>query len=163
VPFPDPQPGLVIRYAYLWRSEEEQGRQEGAKDRPCAVVLTTRRDGDKLIVVVAPITHTPPRDPGAAIELPGAVKQRLRLDGERSWIITHEVNVFTWPGPDLRPANPGDRVLEFAHGYLPRALTKAVIDGVRVQMSQGLAKIVKRDEPGLAGTSRHGVRRGEQE
>jgi hypothetical protein len=40
VPLPDPQPGLVIRYAYLrryaylWLSQEARGRQEGAKDRP---------------------------------------------------------------------------------------------------------------------------------
>ena len=163
MPLPAPQPGLVIRYAYLWRSEEEQGRQEGAKDRPCAVVLTTRRDGDRLIVVVAPITHTPPHDPKAAIEIPAAAKERLRLDDERCWIITSEVNVFTWPGPDLRPVNPGDRALGFAYGYLPRGLAKAMMDGVREQMRVGLAKIVKRGEPGPARAFRQGMRRGERE
>lgn len=163
MPFPDPQPGLVIRYAYLWRSEEAQGREEGTKDRPCAVVLTTKRDGDRLIVVVAPITHAPPADPRAAIEVPAAVKRRLRLDDERSWIITSEVNVFTWPGPDLRPVDPTDRALGFAHGYLPRGLARAVIDGVREQMREGLAKIVQRDERGPGGTFRRRPPRGERE
>jgi mRNA-degrading endonuclease toxin of MazEF toxin-antitoxin module len=147
VPFPDPQPGLVIRYAYLWRSEEARGRDESTKDRPCAVVLATRRDDGRLIVVVAPITHASPHDPTAAIEVPVAVKARLRLDNARSWIVTSEVNFFTWPGPDLRPVDPGDRTLEFAYGYLPRGLAKAVVDGVREQMRMGLAKVVKRDEP----------------
>lgn len=163
MPLPDPQPGLVIRYAYLWRSEEARGREEGAKDRPCAVVLTTKRDGDRLIVVVAPITHASPHDPRAAIEIPAAVKARLRLDDERSWIITNEVNVFTWPGPDLRPVDPGDRALGFAHGYLPRGLAKAMIDGVREQMREGLAKIVRRDERGPAGTFHREIWHGERE
>jgi hypothetical protein len=163
VPFPDPQPGLVIRYAYLWRSEEARGRHEAAKDRPCAVVLATRREGDRLIVVVAPITHRAPTDPGAAIEVPAAIKRRLRLDDERSWVITSEVNMFTWPGPDLRPIDPGNRALGFAQGYLPRGLARAVIDGVRAQVRAGLAKIVQRDEPGPGGTFRHGTRDGDRE
>lgn len=163
MPFPDPQPGLVIRYAYLWRSEEARGREEASKDRPCAVVLTTRRDGDRLIVVVAPITHTRPHEPGAAIEVPATVKKRLRLDDERSWIVTNEVNIFTWPGPDLRPVDPGDRALGFAYGYLPRDLAKAVIDGLRGQVREGLAKIVQRDEGASAGRSPRGRRPGEPE
>ena len=36
---PDPQGGLVIRYDYLWVSEEGRGREVGAKVRPCAVVV----------------------------------------------------------------------------------------------------------------------------
>ena len=75
--FPDPQPGLVIRYAYLWRSEAERGREEGGKDRPCAVVLATKRGPEgKTTVVVAPITHSPPQDPKAAIEIPAAMTHR---------------------------------------------------------------------------------------
>ena len=37
--FPSPQPGLVIRYSYLWRREAAAGREEGVKDRPCAVIV----------------------------------------------------------------------------------------------------------------------------
>jgi hypothetical protein len=33
-----PQPGQVIRYAYLWWSEARVGREDGAKDRPCGVI-----------------------------------------------------------------------------------------------------------------------------
>lgn len=36
---PVPEPGLVIRYAYLWDREAREGRDEGSKDRPCAIVL----------------------------------------------------------------------------------------------------------------------------
>jgi hypothetical protein len=37
---PPPQPGQVIRYAYLWWNEARAGREDGAKDRPCGIVLT---------------------------------------------------------------------------------------------------------------------------
>ena len=36
---PEPERGLVIRYSYLWKSEHDEGRDEGIKDRPCAIVL----------------------------------------------------------------------------------------------------------------------------
>jgi len=38
VSLPTPRPGLVIRYSYLWAREHDQGREEGVKDRPCAVL-----------------------------------------------------------------------------------------------------------------------------
>ncbi|MGE3477663.1 MAG: hypothetical protein AB7H70_17820 [Rhodospirillaceae bacterium] len=47
--FPAPVPGLVIRYSYLWRDEFLKGREEGVKDRPCALVLVTyAEDGDEI-------------------------------------------------------------------------------------------------------------------
>jgi hypothetical protein len=45
VTWPVPRPGLVIRYSYLWESEVRQGREEGTKDRPCAIVLVVLRHG----------------------------------------------------------------------------------------------------------------------
>lgn len=100
---PSPQPGLVIRYSYLWVDEYEQGREEGVKDRPCAVVAAIRIDRDgKTRVLVVPITHSPPVG-SEAIEIPPAIKARLMLDAERSWIILSEANEFFWPGPDVPP------------------------------------------------------------
>jgi hypothetical protein len=46
VSWPVPRPGLVIRYSYLWESEARQGREEGVKDRPCAIVLVILREGE---------------------------------------------------------------------------------------------------------------------
>ncbi|HEY1936215.1 MAG TPA: hypothetical protein VGG99_29765 [Acetobacteraceae bacterium] len=136
---------MVIRYAFLWRSEEARGREEGVKDRPCAVVLATRRTGQALTVVVSPITHAVPPDPGAAVEIPAAVKARLKLDAARSWIVISEVNVFRWPGTDIRPIDPRDRSQGYAYGFLPSGLTRTTIDGVRDQMRRGVARIVARD------------------
>ena len=56
--FPAPFPGLVISYSYLWRKDYLAGREEGAKDRPCAVVLSRNTKGNDTVVTVAPITHS---------------------------------------------------------------------------------------------------------
>jgi hypothetical protein len=102
VKFPPPQPGLVIRYAYLWRRESNQGREDGVKDRPCAIVLSILNERGKTEAVVLPITHAPPSIASDAVEIPHAVGRRLGHDDARAWIVIAETNVFTWPGPDLR-------------------------------------------------------------
>ncbi|MDA9448290.1 MULTISPECIES: plasmid maintenance toxin (PemK-like) [unclassified Bradyrhizobium] len=96
--------GWIFRYAYLWDWQQREGREEGDKDRPCLVlaIVATDEEGTSIVRVL-PITHTPPANPADAIEIPAAVKARLRLDDERSWIVLIESNRFTWPGPDLRP------------------------------------------------------------
>ena len=121
MPLPEPVPGLVISYAYLWRNQRDQGRDEGLKDRPCVVVLAVKRGEGGQVLLVAPVTHAPPRTAREAIEVPTAVKRRLGLDDGRSWVVATELNRFTWPGPDLRPV-PG-RPGTFAYGLLPMLLT----------------------------------------
>jgi hypothetical protein len=85
VPLPEPVPGLVIRYSYLWYNEHRQGREEGQKDRPCAIVAAVR-SGESATprVLVLPVTHSPPQDAKLAVEIARRVKERLRLDANRS-------------------------------------------------------------------------------
>ena len=119
--FPTPVPGLVIRYSFLWREQAAKGHEEGDKDRPCAVVLvTTTEDGDEVVLVL-PVTHSPPSDARLAVEIPADTKRRLGLDDERSWIVVTDANRFVWPGPDLRPSIRGD-LASIAYGHLPRGL-----------------------------------------
>lgn len=133
--WPEPVPGLVIRYSYLWVSEHERGREEGVKDRPCAVVLALPGQN----VVVLPITHRPPPDGQAALEIPEPVKRRLRLDSERSWVVLTEANHFSWPGPDLRPRVNGD-LSTIVYGLLPRSFFHAIreefLRGVRARTTR---------------------------
>jgi len=120
--FPEPIVGLVISYSYVWRVEAEHGRTEGRKDRPCAIVLAfdspaaTEETKNKQVAVV-PVTHSPPSDPNIAIEIPPAIKRHLGLDHERSWVILNEINVFTWPGYDLRPIRDKEGCIDY--GVLP--------------------------------------------
>lgn len=123
--FPQPEPGLVIRYSYLWREQAERGQEEGEKDRPCAVLLATRTEDGEIVVIALPITHTPPQHSELAVEIPLLTKQRLGLDDDRSWIIISEANRFVWPGPDLRPRTPGDSS-SVSYGLLPAKLYEEV-------------------------------------
>ncbi len=119
---PIPERGLVISYAYLWRSEYEDGREEGVKDRPCVILLAVEEQAGATVVTVAPITHTWPASADAAVEIPATTKQRLGLDQSRSWVVVSEGNRFVWPGPDLRPIAAG----RFDYGFLPPGLFRQV-------------------------------------
>lgn len=139
---PPPVPGLVIRYSYLWHSEHLQGREEGRKDRPCAIIAAIRPDARVLLL---PITHRPPDRPDLAVEVPAKVKLRLRLDDGRSWIILSEWNEFTWPGPDLRPA-PGGGDYPIAYGMLPPGLFAIIRARFLAIIDSRAAKQVRRSE-----------------
>lgn len=139
---PLPQPGQVIRYAYLWWNEARIGREDGVKDRPCGVILTRITKSGQTIAYVLPITHTPPLKEEDGIEIPQATKRRLGLDTERSWIVTTEFNRFTWPGPDIKPNASGD----YVYGYLPETLMRLVSDQVKKHARDKLLKPVTRTE-----------------
>ncbi len=89
-----------------------------------------------------PITHTKPPSPDEAKEIPHDVKKRLGLDHEKSWIITTELNRFTWTGPDIRRTPSG----EFAYGYLSPGLTKKTRDQIQSHSREKRMAIIDRDE-----------------
>ena len=143
--WPTPRPGLVIRYSYLWRREALAGRDEGVKDRPCAVVLAFRDVDGRTRVFVLPITHSPPAPGEDAIEIPPMVKTRLGLDGDRSWISVGEANISHWPGPDIR-FPPGKGPESAAYGFLPPGFFRQVRDRFLAADRARKAAIVARTE-----------------
>ena len=143
--FPAPVPGLVIRYSYLWASEHARGQEEGVKDRPCAVVLASTDEAGGQTVTVLPISHTPPSNPLLAVEIPAATKRRLGLDDDRSWVVLTEANRFVWPGPDLRPLQPGDAA-SVAYGPLPYALFEDIRLKFIAALKASAARTVQRTE-----------------
>jgi hypothetical protein len=143
VPFPVPVPGLVIRYSYLWAAEHARGQEEGVKDRPCAIILTTANEAGDQVVTVLPISHTPPSNPLLAVEIPAAVKRRLKLDDARSWVVLSEANRFIWPGPDLRPLRPGD-AQSTAYGPMPYGLFEEIrIKFIAVLKNQVVSTVLR--------------------
>lgn len=124
-PIPDPKPGLVFRYDYLWSRDAASGHDQG-KDRPACLVVA----GDPLIapnfVVILPITHTPPSGDTVAVEIPAKVKAALLLDDARSWIIVSDFNVDQWPNGGLSPV-PGGKGA-WSYGFIPPGLFKQVKD-----------------------------------
>jgi len=147
VPLPAPVPGLVIRYSYLWHSEHLVGREEGQKDRPCAIVAALRSVDDPAVtrVLVLPVTHSPPAQAALAVEIPARVKERLGLDLDRSWVVLSEWNEFVWPGPDLRRAPRGDES-SVAYGMLPPGLFATIRDRFLALITARGARRVRRTE-----------------
>ena len=139
---PRPERGLVISYAYLWHREHVLGREDGAKDRPCVVVLAVEAEGGDFVVTVAPVTHAIPSTADAAIEIPVATKRRLGLDDAPSWILVGEGNRFVWPGPDSRPIDSG----VFAYGFLPPALFQRVPEKSRTHAVARRVRFVPRSD-----------------
>ena len=141
--YPAPAPGIVVRYSFLWSHEAETGAVEGRKDRPCAIVVALPKNEHGVSqVAVVPITHVAPHDPSTSIALPKAVKTALGLDAELSWVRLDELNVFSWPGHDLRLIPGTDRI---DYGALPRALFEQVRLGVLALHRARRAKRVDRD------------------
>jgi hypothetical protein len=140
---PTPVPGLVIRYSYLWNREYRQGRDEGQKNRPCAILAVIRADPTSDIRVVLPVTHSPPNDVDLAIEIPAKVKGRLRLGPEQSWVFLSEWNEFIWPGPDLRPVLHGGEA-SVAYGVLTPSFFAKIRDRFVALAEAGRANRVVR-------------------
>jgi hypothetical protein len=145
VALPEPVPGLVIRYSYLWRREYLQGLDEGQKDRPCAIVAAIRTDAGEHRVLVLPVTHSEPTPDVVALEIPATVKRRLGLDELRSWIVISEYNEFVWPGPDLRRA-PGADDTSVAYGMLPPGLFAIIRQRLLALITDGETRSVTRTE-----------------
>ena len=116
---PDPKPGLVIRYDYVWAHEALVGRDQG-KERPACLVAASDASASPRFVVILPITHTPPGQDTIGIEIPAKVKQSLGLDAAPSWIIVSEYNVDAWPNGGLAPI-PGSAGV-FGYGFIPPGL-----------------------------------------
>lgn len=121
MPLPKPYPGLVICYEFLWSHEHEAGATQGEKRRPCVVVLAVNDRMGSAVVTVAPLTHKEPEDPTHGIEVPRRVKDFLKLDQERSWVIATDLNEFVWPGDYVFPV-PGGRRDQYDYGTIPQML-----------------------------------------
>jgi hypothetical protein len=116
VALPDPKPGLIVRYDYLWSREAAAGRDQG-KDRPTCLVAASDSLTRPRYVVLLPITHSMPDAGTIGIEIPAKVKQAIGLDDAPSWVIISEYNVDEWPNAGLSPI-PG-RPGSFSYGFIP--------------------------------------------
>jgi len=125
VALPEPKPGLVIRYDYLWSREAAAGRDQG-KERPACLVAASDSSLRPRFVVILPITHAPPGDDTAGIEIPARVGQALGLDEAPSWVVVSEYNVDEWPNGGLAPL-PG-RPDVFSYGFIRPRLFARVKD-----------------------------------
>ena len=141
----DPKPGLVVRYDFLWDQERQQGREDGAKDRPCAIVIASETSDGSKKVWLCPITHSPLKPGHTGVEIPPNVARHLGLDHEKSWIKTHEINSLTWEKDripaGITQAKPG----QWSFGSIPPKLGKQMFEQVRNNSRQNQLARVGRD------------------
>jgi hypothetical protein len=95
--------GSLLAYEYLW-SSQAVARKDGGKTYPVAIVVAREVSGPFELAYAVAISHSAPREGDRALEVPPRLKRHLGLDVRPSWVYTDELNVFAWPGPDLRPA-----------------------------------------------------------
>jgi hypothetical protein len=119
VALPEPRPGLVVRYDYLWTEEAAAGRDQG-KDRPACLIAASDSSSRPRFVVLLPITHTEPAGSTVGIGIPPKVRQALGLDDEPCRVIVSEHSIDEWPNAGLQPI-PG-RPGAFAYGFVPPRL-----------------------------------------
>ena len=138
---PEPKPGLVIRYDYVWSREAGVGRDQG-KERPASLVAASNSATMPRFVVILPITHTAPAGDTVGIEIPPSVRQALALDDAPSWVIVSEHNVDEWPNAGLAPV-PG-RPGIFSYGFLPPRLFAGIKARLLELSEQGRGAGVRR-------------------
>jgi uncharacterized protein YifN (PemK superfamily) len=124
IPAEPPIAGTVIRYAFLWSTEDRAGFGSGQKERPAVLVVARKpRDGSCIVV---PITHREPEGRTVGVEIPSAICRSIGLDDRRQWVIVSEGNDFVWPGPDLR-AIPELDPPTVVYGTVPRRFFALVL------------------------------------
>ncbi|WHA42118.1 hypothetical protein [Agrobacterium larrymoorei] len=116
--YPEPVPGLVIRFDYLWHADSQKGLSSSEKERPCAIVLYAKKSNKTLVV---PISHSYPEmgEEDYSLEIPADICALIGLDEERNWVRVSEVNEFEWPSSDIRP-RPDDPSRS-DYGMIPEA------------------------------------------
>jgi hypothetical protein len=111
---PEPIPGLIFRYGYLWLEEYRKGRTDPSKDRPACIIAKVVQQADRLLkiaddvavepgdVIILPITTKPPGSGQIAVELTADEKRLCQLNPEfPSWLIVSEFNADIWPNADI--------------------------------------------------------------
>lgn len=136
-PIPEPRPGLLFRYGYLWLDERKSGRIDSSKDRPSCIVARVAGAGADLRavdgkveegdVIIFPITTKPLRSGTHGVELTPEDKRRCGLDPESpSWVIVSEFNADVWPNADMSIIPGRDR---FDYGMANPGLLRRIGQG----------------------------------
>lgn len=91
----------------------------------------------RIVVTVAPITHSPPTNEGDAIEIPAALIAHLGIDDLRSWIVVTETNDFLWPGPDPAASKNGRTRKQMVSDTVSMTMEATVASQLPATVSEG--------------------------
>src|SRR3546814_20851281 len=144
MPLPELEIGLVVRYEYM--RHRRQDAPTADKDHPACVVMVYKKTDpepgteDDQYVVYLPVSHVPPSEDQAGIELSEHAKRMAGLDSERQWVLISECNIDIWPN-DVRQLSrrPG----RFHYGYLPDRKSVGSGKSVSVRVNLWGRRIIK--------------------
>ncbi len=143
MPIPNPEPGLVVSYAYLWQREHWPDRKRGAKTDPAS---SSWRSSAMRTARPSLLSCRSPTAPRPIQRRPSRyrcrVKRHLGLDDDSSWIVVTEGNEFLWPGYDLRKLPHGDR---YDYGFLPPRFFDQVLKAFVAWHKAGKRGVASRD------------------
>lgn len=123
--------GSIIRYPYLWRWQQAEGRVNAEKDRPVCLALKVPDPRQNLThLVLLAISGTEPYDAGQALEIPPLEIKRAHLSlFKRAWVTVGEYNY------DI-----AERSYFLEHGQKPRgAFSAAFLEEIRQALRPTLA------------------------
>jgi hypothetical protein len=126
---PEPRPGLVVGYDFLFREQAAAGMDTSGKPHPAAIILVVRQEVQTRVSLVA-ISHAPP-SPGEAplrMKLTPAECRQMGLDAGDHWINLRDINAFDWPGYDLARSAPGGG---YVYGRMPKATFIRLVEALR--------------------------------
>ena len=126
-----PPVGSLIAYEYLWASQFSD-RADGAKTYPVAILLARNDKGPVPLAYALALPHSVPRAGDRAVIVPQKLLRHLGLATDPAWIYTDQINIFGWPGPDLRPAG--------YRSVLPRARGTCVIGALPADWFDGIKR-----------------------
>lgn len=86
--------GDIIHYPYRWADEAAASRTpDGAKDRPCCVVIAHARANGQTELYLAAISSKPPLESQVAIKVPEIERRRAGLSKyDQAWVYVDEMN-----------------------------------------------------------------------
>lgn len=137
----------MVRYDFLWKDEQRAGRDDGSKDRPCAIILVSKPKADgSTEVALCPITHSEPQGQETGVKIPLKMARHLGLDDQQSWIKTHELNSLIWPKDQVPFGISKSPSGAWSYGMLHKDIGAQVFTQLRENAQNKTLQNVRRDE-----------------
>ncbi|WP_299592829.1 hypothetical protein [uncultured Tateyamaria sp.] len=126
---PEPRPGLVVGYDFLFREQADVGMENANKPHPSAIILVVRKELQTRVSLLA-ISHAPPSPTEAPyrLKLTSAECRQMGLDSGDHWVNLRDINSFDWPGYDLVPSAPGK---QFVYGTMSRHTFIRIVEALK--------------------------------
>lgn len=135
---PEPRPGLVVGYDFLFREQVDAGMENASKPHPAAIILVVKHDLQTRVSLVA-ISHSPPSlsDDRYRLKLTAAECREMGLDAGNHWVNLRDINSFDWPGYDLVKSAPG---ASYTYGSMSKGTFVRIVEALKAAAFRSIAR-----------------------